>query len=172
MGVGRNLAYKKSLFFEANGFINHMKIRSGDDDLFVNQIGTKKNTAICATPSSFTISEPENSFKKWVSQKRRHVSTAKHYKNKHKYTLGLFFVSTLLFYILAAILLAFTFNWLYVLILIGIKYVIQIIVYFNAAKKLKEKDTIYVLPILEVSLILSQLFIFISNLVSKPSHWK
>ncbi|HBK82800.1 MAG TPA: glycosyl transferase family 2, partial [Flavobacterium sp.] len=35
MGVGRNLAYKKSVFFDNRGFMNHMKIKSGDDDLFI-----------------------------------------------------------------------------------------------------------------------------------------
>jgi glycosyltransferase involved in cell wall biosynthesis len=172
MGVGRNLAYTKSLFFEANGFIEHMKIRSGDDDLFVNQIGNKKNTAFCINSGSFTISEPETTFRNWIRQKRRHVSTAKHYKKGHQYALGLFFTTNLLFYILAILLLLFLFQWIYVLIIIGIKYVIQFIVYYSAAKKLKEKDTIYVLPILEVSLILSQLIIAFSNIISKPTHWK
>ena len=42
MGVGRNLAYTKAEFFKNNGFINHIKVKSGDDDLFVNQIANKK----------------------------------------------------------------------------------------------------------------------------------
>jgi glycosyltransferase involved in cell wall biosynthesis len=47
MGIGRNLAYKKEEFYNVNGFIDHIKIRSGDDDLFINQVATSKNTAIC-----------------------------------------------------------------------------------------------------------------------------
>ena len=39
MGVGRNLAYKKEEFFNVRGFMDHMKIRSGDDDLrFARQL--------------------------------------------------------------------------------------------------------------------------------------
>jgi hypothetical protein len=34
MGVGRNLTYKKEEFFNVNGFINHIQIRSGDDDIY------------------------------------------------------------------------------------------------------------------------------------------
>ena len=34
MGVGRNMAYRKELFFNNNGFNSHMAIRSGDDDLY------------------------------------------------------------------------------------------------------------------------------------------
>ena len=36
MGVGRNLAYKKSLFFDNKGFASHIHIPSGDDDLFIS----------------------------------------------------------------------------------------------------------------------------------------
>ncbi len=42
MGVGRNMAYKKSLFFENKGFAAHMHIPSGDDDLFVNANANKQ----------------------------------------------------------------------------------------------------------------------------------
>ena len=66
MGVGRNLAYTKSTFFSTNGFINHMQIRSGDDDLFINEAGSKTNVALCYRPKSFTLSEPEKSIKSWV----------------------------------------------------------------------------------------------------------
>jgi len=84
MGIGRNLAYKKEEFYNVKGFINHMKIRSGDDDLFINQIAKSKNTAICYSPESFTYSQPKTTFKAWFTQKRRHVSTARFYKSFDK----------------------------------------------------------------------------------------
>ena len=65
--------------------MNHMNVRSGDDDLFVNQVATKQNTAICFSRDSFTESVAKTSFKDWFQQKRRHVSTAKHYKFKHQF---------------------------------------------------------------------------------------
>ncbi len=45
MGVGRNLAYHKSEFYKTNGFIKHIHIRSGDDDLFIQEASSSKNTA-------------------------------------------------------------------------------------------------------------------------------
>jgi len=59
MGVGRNLAYKREEFFRVRGFMDHMKIRSGDDDLFINQAANAKNTTICLNPESFTVSIPK-----------------------------------------------------------------------------------------------------------------
>jgi len=41
-GVGRNLSYKKELFFKVKGFANHMHIISGDDDLFIKEAANKK----------------------------------------------------------------------------------------------------------------------------------
>ena len=38
MGVGRNIAYRKSLFAEIGGFEAHEHIKSGDDDLFISQL--------------------------------------------------------------------------------------------------------------------------------------
>src|SRR5581483_1786901 len=46
MGIGRNLAYTKTLFFKNKGFASHMHVMSGDDDLFVNENATAGNTTI------------------------------------------------------------------------------------------------------------------------------
>lgn len=172
MAVGRNLAYRKELFFEANGFINHMKIRSGDDDLFINQVATKKNTAICIAKESFIESIPKTTYKSWFLQKRRHVSTATYYKAKHKILLTIFYGSQLLFWVLAILLMAFMFQWEILIGLISLRFIIQYTVLYSAAAKLKEKDLIFFIPFLEFVLIIFQFFIFIKNLSSKPQHWK
>lgn len=172
MGVGRNLAYRKDAFYKANGFMNHMNIRSGDDDLFINQVATAKNTSIIFSKDSFTSSLPKTTFRSWFKQKKRHVTTAKHYKFIHKALLALFYVSQFLFWLLAIILFAGLFKWKIVLILFLIKITIQFIVFAYSAKKLDEQGIIVLLPFLEVFLILAQLTIFISNLISKPNHWR
>ncbi len=172
MGVGRNLAYTKTEFFNAGGFINHMKIRSGDDDLFVNQVSTESNTAICVGLESFTFTTPKKSFKKWFDQKRRHISTATHYKTFDKFQLATFFISQLSFILLAIILLAFQFNWIIVLSLIGFRYIFSWISLGFSAGKLKEKDVMYFYPVIEIVLLFTHLNLFFTNLVSKPVSWK
>ncbi|WP_395067048.1 glycosyltransferase [Flavobacterium sp.] len=172
MGVGRNMAYKREEFFKTNGFIEHMKIRSGDDDLFINQAANSKNTAVCYTPDSFTFSKPKTTFKDWFTQKRRHVATAKHYKSFDRSQLAVFYASQLLFLILPIILLAFQFQWIIVLSLITFRYLFAWLSLGFAAGKLKEKDVMYWFPIIEITLIVTQLNIFITNTFSKPVHWK
>ncbi|MBK8806227.1 MAG: hypothetical protein IPO21_06140, partial [Bacteroidales bacterium] len=89
MGVGRNLAYKKSTFWKNKGFDSHYFLKSGDDDLFVNEVANKKNVALELSKESFTYSEQKASFKDWYFQKKRHSVTSKLYKLKHKLLLGM-----------------------------------------------------------------------------------
>ncbi|SEG48929.1 glycosyltransferase [Flavobacterium urumqiense] len=172
MGVGRNLAYKKEEFFNVNGFIEHMKVRSGDDDLFVNQAANARNTTIAFMPESFTYSKPKTTYKDWIIQKRRHIATANYYKKFDKFQLGIFYCSQLLFILLAIVLLAFQFQWMIVLGLFCLRYITAWIVIGFSAGKLKEKDVVYWYPIIELVLIFTQINIFITNTFSKPVHWK
>jgi len=172
MGVGRNLAYRKDVFFNTNGFQKHLQIHSGDDDLFINQVANKDNTAICFTKESFTYSNPKKTFKSWIIQKRRHISTAKHYQFKHKSLLALFYISQFLFWVFTAIFLITLYKWQIVIPLIIIRFILFYIIYGKTSKKLDENDLILFLPFLEFFLIGMQLAIFITNLIVKPKHWK
>ncbi|MDH5413326.1 MAG: glycosyltransferase [Flavobacteriaceae bacterium] len=171
MGVGRNLAYKKSLFIEAKGLDKHKHILSGDDDLFVNQMANKDNTAICYTKPSMTLSQPKTTLNTWYQQKRRHLTTAGNYKPIHQFLLVLFFLSQFLFWFLAIILIAFSFNWQLIMVFIIIRLLTQYIILGNAAKKLNEKDLILLMPALDFTLVVVQFGIYISNLISKPKYW-
>ncbi len=171
MGVGRNLAYTKDLFFSANGFTNHIKVKSGDDDLFVNQVATAKNSTFCINKDCFTESLPKTSFKDWIRQKRRHVSTANYYKPIHQFLLGLFYSSQILFWILAGILLFLPIKWELIVGLILIRLIALYLTVGFSAKKLNETDLIVLIPIIEIFLVFVQLFIFIKNLIAKPATW-
>ena len=98
MGVGRNLAYRKSLFFESGGFSHLMTIRAGDDDLFVNHVATKNNTAVVVSRESITWSTTKKSFKEWWQQKRRHISVSPAYRGGTKLRLTLEPLTRGLFY--------------------------------------------------------------------------
>ena len=98
MGVGRNLAYRKSLFFESGGFTHLMNNTAGDDDLFVNHVATKENTAVVLSRNSFMWSLPKTSLREWLQQKRRHLSVSPAYKGKTKWRLAIEPITRGLFY--------------------------------------------------------------------------
>lgn len=171
MAVGRNLAYKKSVFQKVNGFQKHINIKSGDDDLLINQIATKSNVNCNIHPKSFTVSKPKKSWKLWIQQKRRHITTASHYKISHQLLLGVFYISQLSFWLFLFYTLFSGFYLKQAIILLIIRLIGSYIAINHSAKALKEKDLIGLAPIYEISVIFIQLYLFVVNLIAKPKHW-
>lgn len=98
MGVGRNLAYEKALFFDNKGFAGHYHLISGDDDLFVNENATGLNCAVEFSPESHTRSLPEITFPSWIKQKKRHLSAGTHYNRSSKIRLASEWISRIILY--------------------------------------------------------------------------
>ncbi len=171
MGVGRNLAYTATQFYESSGFMSHMKILGGDDDLFVNQSATSSNTAVSLKEESFTISHPKTSWSNWWKQKKRHINTAAHYKWKHKFLLGLFYFSQIGFIVSAVLGFIFGLNWLLILGVVLLRYLIFWIVVGKGMSRFRESDITFLLPFLEVVLVCIQLALFISNMGHRPKQW-
>lgn len=151
MGVGRNLAYTKSLFFKGKGFNAHMHIKSGDDDLFVNHNATKENVAISIHPDAHVYSLPKESWKAYNKQKGRHSSASVLYKGKHKRMLGTQLVSALLFYVVLILCLAlFPSLWYIPVGMYMLRLISQYTIFSNIYKKLQVADLLWWLPILDI----------------------
>ncbi len=171
MGVGRNLSYKKTVFFRHKGFAAHNKIPGGDDDLFINVAATRRNTKINIDKNSFTLSKPAGTWKQWKSQKKRHYTTGKYYKGFHKFLLGLYALSHFLFYPLLIASCIF-YNWQYALIIFAGRLVLQAIVYGKCLRKLGEKDLFPLFLFFDLWMFFYY-FIFAPALVKKPAPtWK
>jgi glycosyltransferase involved in cell wall biosynthesis len=89
MGVGRNILYKRSVFFANKGFYTHKHVFGGDDDIFLNEVATSSNTTISIEEDSFVYSVPKTNWKDWFRQKRRHISVSRYYKPRNKILLGM-----------------------------------------------------------------------------------
>ncbi|MES2648876.1 MAG: glycosyltransferase [Bacteroidota bacterium] len=171
MGVGRNLSYRKALFYRVKGFSSINHIPGGDDDMFINKVAGKHNTAIVVDNDAFTISEPPKTFNQWWRQKTRHYSTARFYKKSHQVLLGLYAFTHFMFYPLFILSIIF-FDWRYALAVFGLRLIIQGIVWYKTMNRLNEKDLFPIFWLLD----LWQFFyyiIFSFALVKKPrSTWK
>lgn len=160
-GTGKNLAYDKKEFFEARGFISHIKIKSGEDELFINQIATNENTAICYSSESFTYSKAKDNYKDWYNDKVVSYNTIKFFKTRDRFKLDLFQASQTLFLLIALILLIYQYNWIVILLLIFVRYFIIFITLSYSTKKLNEKELLYWYPFIEIVIIYTQFNIFI-----------
>jgi glycosyltransferase involved in cell wall biosynthesis len=170
MGVGRNLAYKKELFYKQKGFAAHHHLPGGDDDLFINGCANHENTAVVVDKDAFTYSTPARRWSEWLSQKERHNATGKYYKPAHKWVLGLYMVSQFFFYplLVAAF---FTFDWMWVLGLFCLKLLVQGLVFYKSMKKLGESDLFVFFPLWDIWMFFYYM-IFMSSLWKTPkTHW-
>jgi cellulose synthase/poly-beta-1,6-N-acetylglucosamine synthase-like glycosyltransferase len=87
MGVGRNLAYRKSAL-PASILDERADIISGDDDLTVNAIANGKNTRVALSPGGFTWSAGPASWADFYRRKSRHMGSGRQYKPLHQFLLG------------------------------------------------------------------------------------
>ncbi len=175
MGVGRNLGYTRSLFYGVKGFTSHYTVLSGDDDLFVNQVATSKNTAVELNPHSHTVSEPKTSFRHWFRQKSRHMSTSVYYKGKHKFLLGLFGLTNLIYYpLLLGSVLALP-HYLMMYVIPGvflIKILTQQIVFTRLARRLNEPRLSPYCMLLDMVYPYFQLIFVLASRTTRRNSWK
>ena len=82
MAIGRNMAYRKELFFKNKGFSSHLNLQRGDDDLFINEVATPFNTRVETSPNAVIRMEPAYSFKSWKEEKVSYLATS-HYYHVH-----------------------------------------------------------------------------------------
>ena len=171
MGVGRNLAYRRSIFFEQNGFQSHYHIPSGDDDLFINSAANRKNTSIAIGTISRSISLPKLSFSDWYYQKKRHLTTGKHYKFIHLFILGLWDLSTIIFFASAIILLSFQIQVIAVASIMVIRVFSQLIITKKTMLLLGENKLLLFSPVFELLTLVANPLISIINIFSKKRKW-
>ena len=173
MGVGRNLSYRKKLFFDNKGFAPYLKVSSGDDDLFVNSHANSHNTSIQLSPESFVFSEPKGSWGAWLSQKRRHIQVGKLYKAGHKRMLGFIWLSHFFFLasVIAACIIIKPF-WIG-LAVYALRLMVQLPIYYSASRKLKLGSLWAAMPLLEIpyQLFFLPLMGLLSLFVRKRKKW-
>jgi hypothetical protein len=172
MGVGRNMAYRKSLFFKQNGFISHYRVQSGDDDLFINKAATATNTRIEIQAEAQTISAPKSSLDQWLRQKRRHLMTGGYYKPAHKLALGLFAITQVIFWASAIVLLVMWYQPYIVIGTVVIRLFSQLLITGKVMRKLSEKGFLFLVPLFELFLMLVSPFLAFANMLNKPVKWR
>jgi len=172
MGVGRNMAYRKSMFLEKKGFNNFLNVTGGDDDLFVNQHATGKNTGVVIGEDSLVYSLPETSWPSFFRQKRRHLSVGKLYKFKHRFLLGIFTLTWLLTWF-AGIPLAFVPELTYMVAgALLFRTIFLLIVADTAAKRFGQRFEAWLVPLLDFIYAFYYLVTGLMALVSKKVRWK
>lgn len=172
MGVGRNLAYNKELFFKTKGFIKHRHVASGDDDLLVNEVSNRSNTTIELRKEAHTVSQPIENLSAWILQKRRHLSTGSYYKLGSKLILGLFTFFHLLFYLsFIGVLSIETMYWL-ALCGIALKWGVHLSIISVVVRLLDEGDLLLFSLLGDFFTPFFNVAVAVSNRIKSPIRWR
>ncbi len=183
MGVGRNLAYRRSLFLDQKGFNNFLHVTGGDDDLFVNIHARGKNTRLEIAPDSQVYSVPKTTWRSFYEQKVRHLSVGKRYRFFHRLLLGLFGFTWIMTWLVCSILLV----WIIALrgvdefrdveiYLITVPFLLRWTLLILLFKKMLKKATIgfalWTLPILDFVYAIYYLSTGLVALTTKKIRWR
>ncbi len=172
MGVGRNMAYRKSLFFKNKGFASHMHVMSGDDDLFVNQNATAANTTIVIHPDAQVWSEPKTFILDFLKQKKRHYGAGKLYKTRHRVVLTIQAIAQFFFYLVLAVAIAWPSSRYLALGVLGFSILMRSFVYPSLLKRLSYSELRWWFPLLDVLLALFLIFSSLLSVFVRKDGWK
>lgn len=169
MAFDSNFGYERKTFFKVKGFINHIKIQRGENNLFLKDAARNENVNYAISKDSIVEIDAPDSFISWFRLLIEQRNLQELYKFKHRFSISLFWLSKMLFFILGSVLFFF-YPWQIILpITLGYFLVLYIVIGFSA-KKLQEPYLIFFLPFLEIGLLLIQFSIFIANLFTKSKN--
>lgn len=175
IGEGTNLAYRKSLFFENKGFAKYMHLHLGDDDLFINQVATSRNTKVEISEKAAMIANYQHNGEGWSFLKRSNAFTANFYKSWAKQTFAIESCTRYLFYATAI-----TGGWLFrtqpiilgiLAAMVMIKWILQSVFWFQAGKKLGTRRFIFCVPLFEVLDPLVNIFFKVSSYFHRKRNY-
>lgn len=171
MGVGRNLAYRKSDFLAHKGFNGFSQLVGGDDDLLINKYANGSNTVCCINKDAHVISLPKETWKTFYRQKRRHLHVGKHYKTIDKIILGLFSLSYIMSWLLLPLVLIETNELSVTLAGFLVRILVVHIVFFLSTKKLKVTFNVWGLLLLDLIFAGYYIFTATAALFTKKITW-
>lgn len=144
-GCGRNLAYRKSLYYEQKGFTSYLNLQRGEDDLFINQVANGKNTLIEASPESIIRITAPHYKKNWHEDKLSYQLTSRLYKGISRYIMGFETCTRLLFLIMVMICVVYglyTQSWIVAgtgIMLWVLRFFMQVLVFHKTSLALGER---------------------------------
>ena len=157
MGIGRNMAYRKELFYAQKGFSAHLNLQRGDDDLFINKTATSENTRVETDANAVIRVQPVFRAKDWWEEKISYMATAHFYRGIQRNLSGFEATTRLLFHaawIATLVIGILNFHWLVAgiaFLMFALRYTMQALIINKTAKDLGEKRRyFFTLPVFDI----------------------
>lgn len=172
MGIGRNMAYRKSVFMNNKGFTNMLSTVGGDDDLFVNRHATSYNTGVVLQRESTVFSIPKNTWGDFFHQKIRHLAAGKSYRILHRMLLASFMLSWVLTWFLGVPLLLISHEFEFIGMAMGLRIILFLTALHFFTKKTGHSFESWSLVLLDIIYTIYYLTTGTAALLTKKIKWK
>lgn len=170
-GSGMNMGFRKSLFFENDGFRKHLNLIPGEDDLFVRDSGTRDNTIVSCASDAVMISQEHPAAYGWRQLRLSRGFTSRFYPLLPGVIHVLDALSRYLFVFTGFALLFFLWdNWLIFSIVAGLllfRAIYQVILYYMTAKRMKVHRYVFSILAFELIIPLVDLYFFLYGILRK-----
>lgn len=170
MAVGRNMGASAQSLKKAIPNMKADHLLSGDDDMLVQALQKNTNISLMLHPQSFAKSRAEGTYRKYLNQKTRQITTSLYYKPLHKFLLAGIGASLIAYY-LTAFLLLFKYPFIAVgsMLLMGM---LNVLFFWVPTQKLQEIDLKWKVLYLEGFYAINLIILALYSLVPKKKKWK
>lgn len=175
-GDGRNLSYRKELFFSHKGYYKSLNLHAGDDDLFVNESATARNTRVVYSPESITEMARVDYFKMWKEMKVSRAATQRFYKGWDLAFFRMESISCFLFLacVIACVAVGVMGNWIVsasAVLLFIIRFACKAVVMHKSAVMLRQRPLTGAMFLLEIILPLFNLYVKIYRMFNGKNDY-
>lgn len=167
-GIGTNLSYRRSFFFDCGGMSRHYVEPEGADDIFVNRNSRKGNTAVTLAPEAIVRKEAESTFSQWSYHRRQRASTRCYYSFLQRLRIVMRPLMLVLFYAACAYMFVLpSVPWVIPAALLLLKLVWQIVCVAYAQKRFSLQNYHWFAPLFELYFLVADTILAIITLHPK-----
>jgi cellulose synthase/poly-beta-1,6-N-acetylglucosamine synthase-like glycosyltransferase len=172
---GANLAYRRDVFFEMDGFKGIDNLASGDDELFLHKVAEKYADRIgfCKSREAIVYTDAKPDLASFISQRKRWASKSTKYKDKKVIVLGVciwLFNLALICSLLVFLVLLPTLNW-WLLTALGLKMLVELVFMIPVLSFAQRSELLKYLPFLTVIHMFYLVYIGVAGNIGKYD-WK
>lgn len=171
---GANLAYRRDVFYELNGFKGIDDLASGDDELFLHKVAAKYPDSIgfCKSREAIVYTNAKPTIKAFLRQRKRWASKSTRYKEKKIVVLGVM-IWLFNFTVLLSGIFFFTNDGFGQLIFYSFlaKILVELVFLYPITAFAQRKELLWYLPVLSIIHVLYMVYIGIAGNTGKY-QWK
>ena len=155
MGIGRNMAYRKEIFFNSKGYSRHLDLERGEDDLFINE-HVKGNRMTAEVSAEATVRCEVANTHKWTSDKLNRIFVRRKMQGAGPYLTDLDTLSRSLYHlsVVGGIIYSCVCGWWITLIVCASSWTIwwatRLVIFHFLAKDLGERKYNVSLPLMDL----------------------